>query len=223
MYEEDFDYVEDQYDAGTDCGCSGKTVGKVFYRWKDAIDHIWVEMTGKEFFDFIKSDEGKKHFFIEEVDPYFEADTIVHEATETDYRRWKSEKVRYFQLRSDIKIQAGDMPPEEKNHRRKPPAIYSIVSFNQKGENDDDDAPTSLEEIAMDPDSSFEDELLTKMTVQEMMKVLSPEEKEVINALFFDNPDNLSERHVAQIIGVSQKKFNRRKNRALKKLKKFLK
>ena len=87
MYEEDFDYTEDLYEIGLGYDDSRKPVKKVFYRWKDANDHTWVEMTGKEYYKFKCSDEAKGRFFIAEVDPFFEADTIIHEATEEDYKK----------------------------------------------------------------------------------------------------------------------------------------
>lgn len=217
MYEEDFDYTKGFYEAGL----GRKPVRKVFYRWKNAVDHTWVEMTGKEFFEFVKGEEGKKHFFISEVDPYHEADTIVHEATENDFKKWDSERERYWQLRKDMRDSSES--DGEKKHRRKMPLINNIISLDTRIECDVDDESISLHDIVADPDSLFEDELIAKMIVREMMKTLLPEEKEVIIALFFDNPDNLSERQVAQKIGVSQKNFNRRKNRALKKFKEFLK
>ena len=54
MYEEDFDYTEDLYEIGLDYDDSRKPVKKVFYRWKDANDHTWLEMTGKEYYKFKK-------------------------------------------------------------------------------------------------------------------------------------------------------------------------
>ena len=223
MYEEDFIYTEELYDAGLECDEYHKPVGKVYYRWKDTNDHTWIEMTGKEYYDFVNSEEGAKHFFVEEIDPYLEADTIVHEATEAEFRKWKSEKVQYFQLRADMRAQADGISTEDKNHRRKMPMVYSVVSFNQTFENDDDDAPTSLEEIVADPDSLFEDELLMKISIAKAIEILLPEEKEVIFSFFFDNPQELGEREISKKIGVPLMTFNDRKNRALKKIKKFLK
>ncbi|MDY4887243.1 MAG: hypothetical protein SO533_06340 [Eubacteriales bacterium] len=218
MYEEDFDYTEDLYEIGLGYDDSRKPVKKVFYRWKDANDHTWVEMTGKEYYKFKYSDEAKGRFFIAEVDPFFEADTIIHEATEEDYKKWHAERTKYWQLRKDV----SDSSETERNHRRKMPLISNVVSLDSPIDCDDDEK-ISLHDIVADPDSLFEDELIAKITVREMMKELLPEEKEVILALFFNNPDNLSERQVAQLIGVSQKNFNRRKSRAFKKFRKFLK
>lgn len=121
MYEEDFDYTEDLYEIGLDYDDSRKPVKKVFYRWKDANDHTWLEMTGKEYYKFKNSDEAKGRFFIAEVDPYFEADTIVHEATESEFKKWHTERTKYWQLRKDISGSSGN--ESERNHRRKMPLI----------------------------------------------------------------------------------------------------
>lgn len=221
MYEEDFDYTEDLYEIGLDYDESRKPVKKVFYRWKDANDHTWLEMTGKEFFDFINSEDGKNHFFVEMVDPYQEADTIVYEATEIDYKKWHSERTRYWQLKKDLIDSSED--GLEKNHRRKMPLISNVISLDVQIDCDDDDESISLHDIVADPDSLFEDELIAQITVREMMKVLLPEEKEVIIALFFDNENNESERKVAAKLGIPQHTFNDRKASAFRKCKKFLK
>lgn len=222
MYEEDFIYTEELYDAGLECDEYHKPVGKVYFRWKDANDHTWVEMTGSEYYDFVNSEEGAKHFFVEEIDPYLEADTIVHEATEADYRKWKSEKVQYFQLRADMRAQADGISTEDKNHRRKMPMVYSVVSFNQTFENDDDDAPTSLEEIVADPDSLFEDELITKIMVRNAISKLTPDEQEFIFTLFYDPHGTPTERQLESKYGVTHQALNYRKQKIFEKLRNFI-
>lgn len=221
MYEEEFDYTEDLFETGFDYASTRKPVRKLFFRWKDVNDHTWIEMTGKEYFEFVKSEEGKKHFFIPEIDPYHEADTIVHEVTESDFKKWDSEREQNWQLWKDMN--APFASDGEKKHRRKMPLITNVISLDTKIDCDDDDESISLHDIVADPDSLFEDKLIARITVREMMKVLLPEEKDVIIALFFENENNESERKVAAKLGIPQHTFNDRKTSAFRKCKKFLK
>ena len=221
MYEEEFDYTEDLFETGFDYASTRKPVRKLFFRWKDVNDHTWIEMTGKEYFEFVKSEEGKKHFFIPEIDPYHEADTIVHEVTESDFKKWDSEREQNWQLWKDMN--APSASDGEKKHRRKMPLITNVISLDTKIDCDDDDESISLHDIVADPDSLFEDKLIARITVREMMKVLLPEEKDVIIALFFENENNESERKVAAKLGIPQHTFNDRKTSAFRKCKKFLK
>ena len=221
MFEEKFDYKEDLFETGFDYASTRKPVRKLFFRWKDVNDHTWIEMTGIEYFEFVKSEEGKKHFFIPEIDPYHEADTIVHEVTESDFKKWDSEREQNWQLWKDMN--APSASDGEKKHRRNMPLITNVISLDTKIDCDDDDESISLHDIVADPDSLFEDKLIARITVREMMKVLLPEEKDVIIALFFENENNESERKVAAKLGIPQHTFNDRKTSAFRKCKKFLK
>ena len=220
MYEEDFDYTEDLYEIGLGYDDSRKPVKKVFYRWKDANDHTWVEMTGKEYYKFKYSDEAKDRFFIAEVDPYFEADTIVHEATEEEFKKWDSERQQYWQLRKDIRDSSESNG--EKSHRRKMPLISNVISLDTKIDGDDDDESISLHDIVADPDSLFENDLIFKHWVHEMVSTLLPEEQKVINTKFFSTNRELSDLEVSKILNVPRKTINNWKLSAFEKISKLM-
>lgn len=231
MYEEDFndDFYDygDFYGAVTDDGSLSQNVGKVYYRWKSANDHEWIEMTGREYFDFIKSEEGKKHFFIAEVDPNHETDTIVHEATQTEFRKWNSERTKYWQLEKDIRDAAFHMNAanclKEKSHRRKKPVICNVISLDSEMAFGNDDDNFTLHELIADPDSFFEEALINNNLLHESLKVLEPEESAIIIAFFFNNPEELSERQISKEMGIPKSVFNDRKIAAIKKIRNFLK
>ena len=74
-----------------------------FWRWKDAScngENIeWVEMTSKEFKEFLNTDESHGRYFIRlgnEICP--EADIIFIEATYEQYQDWRSEMLHHFYL-----------------------------------------------------------------------------------------------------------------------------
>lgn len=220
MYEEDFDYTEDLYEIGLGYDDSRKPVKKVFYRWRDANDHTWVEMTGKEYYKFKYSDEAKDRFFIAEVDPYFEADTIVHEATEEEFKKWDSERQQYWQLRKDIRDSSESNG--EKSHRRKMPLISNVISLDTKIDGDDDDESISLHDIVADPDSLFENDLIFKHWVRGMVSTLLPEEQKVINTKFFSTNRELSDLEVSKILNVPRKTINNWKLSAFEKISKLM-
>lgn len=220
MYEEDFDYTEDLYEIGLDYDDSRKPVKKVFYRWKDANDHTWLEMTGKEYYKFKNSDEAKGRFFIAEVDPYFEADTIVHEATESEFKKWHTERTKYWQLRKDISGSSGN--ESERNHRRKMPLISNVISLDTKIDCDDDDESISLHDIVADPDSMFEDELITRVMVRNAISKLTADEQEFIFTLFYDPQGIPTERELESKYGVTHQALNYRKQKIFEKLRNFI-
>ena len=52
----------------------------------------WIELSAKEFFDFLKTDSAKNRYFIRLQDDYpGNANPIVIEASRSDYLKWKKE------------------------------------------------------------------------------------------------------------------------------------
>ena len=220
MYEEEFDYTEDLFETGFDYASTRKPVRKLFFRWKDVNDHTWIEMTGKEYFEFVKSEEGKKHFFIPEIDPYHEADTIVHEVTESDFKKWDSEREQNWQLWKDMN--APSASDGEKKHRRKMPLITNVISLDTKIDCDDDDESISLHDIVADPESMFEDDLITKIMVRNAISILTPDEQEFIFTLFYDPQGIPTERKLESKYGVTHQALNYRKQKIFEKLRNFI-
>ncbi len=73
-----------------------------------------------------------------------------------------------------------------------------------------------------DEDTSVEDSVIKAIMIQQLkesIELLSSDEIEMINALFYRG---LTEREYAQITGIPQKTINDRKLRTLRKLKKLL-
>lgn len=72
-----------------------------------------------------------------------------------------------------------------------------------------------------DDSEALEDSVIRKMMIEklpEAISVLSDEEKEIIRQLYFNH---ISERDLGKILGVPRTTISYRKDRALKKLKKF--
>ena len=93
-----------------------------------------------------------------------------------------------------------------------------IINF---GDIDNDDY--SAEEIISDKDRDIEEEVINKIlikTVLEAMSLLSEEEKWLIQELFFCGK---SERELTRNTGIPRKTINYRKEKALSKIRKFIK
>ncbi len=88
---------------------------------------------------------------------------------------------------------------------------------------DIDNEDYSAEEILFDKDTDIEEEVINSVlikTVLEAMSLLSEEEKWLIQELFFCGK---SERELAKNTGIPRKTINYRKEKALSKIRKFIK
>lgn len=220
MYEEKFDYKEDLYEARLDGDAPKKHIKNVYYRWKNADDHTWVKITAQEYIDLDRGVDGHKHFFIPEIDRDRETDTIFHEVTESDFKIWDSEREKRWQLMKDMND--SNATDGEKKHRRKKPLVGSIISLDTQIESDDDDESISLHDVVADPDSLFEDDLIFKLWIHEMVDSLPPEEREVINTKFFSANEELSDLEVSRILNIPRKTINNRKLSAFEKISKLM-
>ena len=73
-----------------------------------------------------------------------------------------------------------------------------------------------------DQQESVEDTVFRRASVERLyaaLALLTEKERSLINALFFDE---MTEREVAYVLGISQPAVHKQKNRILKKLKLFL-
>lgn len=155
-----------------------------------------------------------------DMHPYFEADTIVHEATESEFKKWHTERTKYWQLRKDISGSSGN--ESERNHRRKMPLISNVISLDTKIDCDDDDESISLHDIVADPDSMFEDELITRVMVRNAISKLTADEQEFIFTLFYDPQGIPTERELESKYGVTHQALNYRKQKIFEKLRNFI-
>lgn len=67
---------------------------KRYIIWKDPAcngrDVEWIEIDGKQFAEMMKLPENRKRHFLRFTgEPYGEAETLLIEATEEQYRAWK--------------------------------------------------------------------------------------------------------------------------------------
>lgn len=151
----------------------------------------WIEMTGREFYDFVNSPEGHGRHFINMGD-------VVLEATEAQARQYKAEQ----------------------NHRRyilaqkegwRTSSIYAIADRNGY----------SGEEIIRDDTQDVEAEVILRMerrALQEALHQLDEESLVLIQALYLVDKRK-TEREIAQERGVSQVAIHKQKKKILQTIK----
>ena len=184
-----------------------------YFVWKYPVRDIqnpeWVELTGAEFYQLVKMENAKPHrtrFFMivddgidEGMDPY------VLETTQERFKEWNKEFCA-------------------KNRKRKTQNKYkkNIVSMDMIIS---EDSELTYHDIIADEDVSVEDRVELEMLIEDLHNVvslLSEEEKHILDLLYFDNEDGLSERTIAEKNGMSKSSLNRQKQEILKKLRKSL-
>ena len=182
---------------------------KLFFRWKDEFcngtNPELIEMTGKEFLEFKRNPENKHRKFIEFVDEYNEAPTIVIEATQERYDEWHKEEERKRRRKQQEKKRA-----------------YKLVSMDEEIPSIESGEIT-LHDVLPDENVIVEDDAIKNCMIsrlREAVKELSKDESELIANLYLvENP--LTEKAYAEYLGVSQQEINKKKLIVLEKLRKI--
>lgn len=184
-------------------------MSKQFYVWKDrncnGVDPEWVQLTGREYFRFIKDPANKERCFVT-LDNGGDSDAgvIFMEATPEEYRKWRSE------YRSHIRLLKQNMEFIEQQASLDAPLV--------------DDEETNLHDVVADESVNVADEVSNQLdleTLREALKTLSPEEMQIINAYYFQNGGENSERKLASAMSIARSTLYDRRTKILKKLKNF--
>lgn len=175
--------------------------------WKDpncnGVNPEWEYLSRKKFLALVKSPKGDGRQFIKLNTTNGDGSDgkIVIEATEAEYKDWLIEK-RHRQYLRDIN------------------PGYTEISYHAIREEDDD---CSGEEILADETVNVLDDcllMMDKQILKSALEQLTPEEHRLI-AFFYLSDEQGTERDFSTLTGIPQKTVNDRKNRVLKKLKKY--
>ena len=175
---------------------------KRYLIWKDGTfkgteDKFWTELSGKEFYALVKSPAGKGRYFIHSFDwedP--EAGDWYFEATKESFDKWHVfQQARYRKLMEKLQN------PIE------------FVSLDQVLYYDDNGDPITLADTIPEevPDEIYGE-------IDEILEMLKPEERALINLLFLDNFEGKSERQIARELGIADMTINCRKKKILQKI-----
>ena len=188
---------------------------KRFFIWKDAncngIDPEWIEVKSDEF-NRITAEHPERKFIpsYDEEDP--EDDWYIYEATAESYRDWNRARMRYIR--------------QSKQFYDK----YMVVNLDELIDEEDEEGltwaeiiPDTREEDAAEHEAWLEWRKKAVAVLSEVLSKLEPQEIEIINLVFLNNPEKKSERVLAKENDVPQKTFNNRKRAVLKKILKIMK
>lgn len=182
---------------------------KRYFVWKDAscngINPQWIELTGKEFYEFRKKPENKNRLFSTLGDPDYDDECFIMESTPEQFRKANSDYCKRYR-RIAHRIESG----------RTEVSFYSSVS---------ELTTLTYEDVISAEEDDIEEkviEMLEKEALYRAIETLSPEERKVILAYFLSNENNKGEREIARAIGIPRKTLNNRKLAAIKKLSDFL-
>lgn len=182
-------------------------MAKKYLVWKDrncnGINPEWIEMTGEEFYAFISKDENKKRRFIVLNNRICEdADVIIMEANEEQYRKNKGER----------------------NHEEYLDRCAKQISTVSLSEPLYEGEELYYEDIIADETVNVEDDCIRFQGIQllrEFFMQLTDKEKDLLHLLYVEN-HGVKECIVARKIGVPKQSLNIKKIKIRKKLKIFL-
>lgn len=177
---------------------------KRYIIWKDPAcngrDVEWVEIDRKQFIEMMELPENRNRYFLRLTgEPYGEAETLLIEATEEQYREWKKEydAARYRSERDKgFLVLSLDYPPGVEDGT----ALHDILP----------DGRESVEETALKS-------VLTEQ-VRRWVDSLPDEDRKLLLAAYADGKTTVQ---LAREYGVSQQAISKRLRRILSRLKKF--
>ena len=159
-------------------------------------------LTGQALYAYLRSEDGKKKYF----DVWQDDDRAVMVGVEVP-----SEKVKIYAAEQRRRRYIKDVMKE---------LDISITSLESIIENNDN--RLNGEEVLADFDTGIEDEIIRKITIEEVRRVirlLPSDEQKFIKEIFVDEK---TERELSKKYGVSQVAIHKRKNRIFQKIKNFL-
>ena len=147
----------------------------------------WIEMSGKEFYDFVNSPEGQGRHFIDMED-------VVLETTEEQACQYKAERNHHYYIQS-----------QEDGWNTL--SIYTI----------EDESGYSGEEVVRDETQDVEAEVILRMerrALRTALYQLDEDSRMLIHALYLAD-ERKTEREIAQERGVSQVAIHKQKKKIL--------
>lgn len=168
----------------------------------DREEREWIQMKGKDFFQFIHSPEGKGRYFVHLTDDIgYEADEIYIEADYREYCSWKQEYNRHkylLECADEILTISSDVPIDNGGG-----LLIDMIT---------DDA-ISIEEAYEEQDE--------REQLREIVRNLEPEERQLLAVMYLSGKSR-TEQETAKELGVSRDIIKRRKKKLFSKIQKLL-
>ena len=190
-----------------------------YYEWKNGIkakenaSQQWNQISKSAYRAICeqnKTVELMKRRFFEKIQPTEQGDALY--IIECDYERYKESRAAKERIAYRNKIKKAESEQY---------GLLQTISLDTEYENSSDDTYT-LSDMIADENSIFENKVIESLDLKNALSTLTKEERKLIEALFFDNDEAMSEREISAYLHIPQKTFNNRKLKILKKLKKRL-
>ncbi len=236
-------------------------MANMFFVWKDpncnGVNPEWIQMTGKQFHEFIIRPENQKRKFIKEyVDPYNRRHGFYRfEVTPEDFRKWDASRKRNLRVQRDDMLNLPRLSAVDKDDLSaqedysfaggvedgveddlffdEDTAIFgeecnSYEDYTEAISNNSDEKAeekceaipfvVSLDEIVYveeqltmydviaDPEVNIEEAAINNVHLQrikELVQTLSSEEQTIMNLLYFDNKEFVSDAKIAAKLGLT--------------------
>lgn len=179
-----------------------------FFVWQDPSQQpeniTWIELNGLEFYKLVSSKEANGRYFItldNDISP--EDDVIYIEATKEQYQDWEKTLSHHRYLAKFY-------------------GKYEIISIDAAPSNDlVQQSPEQLEDALTNVEKGVVDVAMHE-TLLKAVATLSGKSREAIIRKYFES-GGLSDREIAEELGIKSKTFEKRRERALEALRKKLK
>lgn len=190
-----------------------------YYEWKNGIkakenaSQQWNQISKSAYRAICEQNKTvdlMKRRFFEKIQPTEQGDALY--IIECDYERYKESRAEKERIAYRNKIKKAESEQY---------GLLQTISLDTEYENSSDDTYT-LSDMIADENSIFENKVIESLDLKNALSTLTKEERKLIEALFFDNGEAMSEREISASLHIPQKTINNRKLKILKKLKKRL-
>ena len=167
-------------------------MARQYYRKDDPSNpNKWIQMSGKEFYQFVRDPQNQNRYFIDMGD-------VVLECSEVEYKKYKAEDDHSSYI---LEQESG----------------WVTVSLKDT----DSENNVSLEDMVADAAQDVEAEAIRRVEIAALRTALSqldPKSYQIIRALY-SSADRKTERALAEAAGISQNAIHKQKEKILKILK----
>lgn len=226
-------------------------MANMFFVWKDpncnGVNPEWIQMTGKQFHEFITKPENSKRTFIKgPIDPeHLSKGFFKMEVTPKEYKKWDAQRkkrerstdlmdlrrIRYKEAygngTSDIDKWDYDESPEDytvalvdEDEEPNDPYISSVISMEDII---DPNEELTVHDIVADPDVNVEEEALRHIQlnlIKDIIGSFSELEQQIINELFFNNKEGVPDAEIARRMGMTAPALCKKKKKIIEKIRK---
>ena len=182
---------------------------KRYFVWKNAncngVNPEWIELSGKEFYEFQKKVENKTRYFATLAHPELDDVCYVMECTFEDYLKNHKENCEtYYKYGLKKKAKITEV------------SYYSKVT---------DSSLLTYEDVIPDENENVEENAIKSIQIEKINMAITKlplDEQAILQALYFQNEDGKSERQIAKELSKYSMTLNRQHKRIKEKLKKSL-